>query len=139
MCRNDVNFIGDRWRKTSSMVAETMKLCHMPTCTDTASKVTKLTDIETRQCMGIEKENLEGTEPCEGIPLCMYHYGKLYRQLNPSHLKCTTCSKSIDPTKSRPIPEPALIQNFLSANTDFTGKISSVDRVCYACYHHTSL
>jgi len=78
------------------MVAETVKLCHVPTCTDTASKVTQLTDIETAYALlGIEKENLEGTEPCEGIPLCMYPYGT---QLNPSHLKCTTCSKSIDPT-----------------------------------------
>ena len=31
-------------------------------------------------------------------------------------------------------PEPALIQQFLQQNTEFTGQISAEDRVCYASY-----
>ena len=67
--------------------------------------------------------------------MCVYHYGVWYRHLNPSHLKCKACNKHIpDVTKGRTIPEPQLIQNFLSANNDFHDLVSSHDRICYTCY-----
>lgn len=98
-----------------------------------------LTDLSTLSTLfDIETENSKPTEakdPGEGIPLCTYHYGVLYRHLNPCHLKCKTCNKPIsDHTKSRPIPEPSAIQSFLSANTDFNDHISAQDRVCFTCY-----
>ena len=70
----------------------------------------------------------------EGTPLCTYHYGAWYRHVNPSHLKCTTCSKSITEPKSRPFPEPTLLQTFLRANTDYSKDLCPQDRVCCACY-----
>ena len=49
--------------------------------------------------------------------------------------KCRTCDKNVnDVTKTRKCPEPALIQQFLQQNTEFTGQISAEDHVCYAFY-----
>jgi len=93
-------------------------------------KLTTLSDKSTIcSLFGMDKENSEPIETAssnEGIPLCIYHYGILYRHLNPSHLKCKTCSKHIsDITKSRAVPEPVMIGAFLSENTDSNESISS--------------
>jgi len=102
-------------------------------------KITTLSDKSTIcSSFGMDKENSEPIETAssnEGIPLCTYHYGILYRHLNPSHLKCKTCSKHIsDITKSQAVPEPGMIGAFLSENTDSNESISSNDRVCFTCY-----
>lgn len=47
---------------------------------------------------------------------------------------CKTCGKNIDANKSRPFPEPDMMQEFLVINTEFSGQICPEDRVCYACY-----
>ena len=140
-CRNDVNNIGDdkfvpRWRKHT---ITTEKNCYVPGCNSTASKVTKMTDratVHTFYCSENESSENENTEDLssEGTPLCTYHYGAWYRHLHPSHLKCKTCTKNIEATKSRPIPEPGMIQNFLAENAKFSGENFPEDRVCYACY-----
>ena len=80
--------------------------------------------------------HIENTEPSdEGTALCIEHYGALYRHLNPFNKKCRTCDKTLnDLTKSRKCPEPELIAKFLQQNTEFSGHISTEDRVCYACY-----
>ena len=70
-----------------------------------------------------------------GYPLCITHYGELYRKLHPVSKNCKTCNKAItDPTKTRKCPDPALIENFLQQNTGFMAKIGVEDRICYACY-----
>ena len=49
--------------------------------------------------------------------------------------KCKTCDKYIDqPSKSRPVPEPNLLQQFLTSNTEFRGTLNRDDRVCCVCY-----
>ena len=50
------------------------------------------------------------------------------------YLKSITCGRDTDYSKSRPVPEPNLIENFLKSNANFTGKIGHQDRVCCACY-----
>ena len=80
-------------------------------------------------------EPIETTNSGEGIPLCTYHYGMIYRHMNPSHMKCKTCSKHIsDITNRRSIPEPSAIEAFLSANMDCHDPISPHDRVCFTCH-----
>ena len=65
----------------------------------------------------------------------MEHYRALYRQLHPLIRKCRTCDRTLsDLTKSHKCPTPALIQGFLQQNTEFSGEISTEDRVCYACF-----
>ena len=59
----------------------------------------------------------------------------IFDHLNPSHLKCVTCSKQIaDITKSRAVPEPSVIWEFLSQNNDSSENISTDGRVCFTCY-----
>ena len=85
---------------------------------------------------GVQIKNTEPTCSDEdGKALCMEHYGALYRHLNPFNKKCRTCDKTLnDLSKSRKCPEPALIQRFLQQNTEFSGQITTDDRVCYARY-----
>ena len=113
--------------------------CYVSQCNECVCKITTLSDKSTIcSSFGMDKENSEPIETAssnEGIPLCTYHYGILYRHLNPSHLKCKTCSKHIsDITKSQAVPEPGMIGAFLSENTDSNESISSNDRVCFTCY-----
>ena len=138
-CRNEVSDIGSdgftpRWRKNNIMVK-----CFVSGCTGTDIKITKITDRETLQAFFCGSENALSMQPStelklEGTPLCTYHYGAWYRHVNPSHLKCTTCSKSITEPKSRPFPEPTLLQTFLRENTDYSKDLCPQDRVCCACY-----
>ena len=83
---------------------------------------------------GVEIANAESSDE-ESTALCLEHYGALYRHLNPFSRKCRTCDKTVNyVTKTRKCPEPALIQQFLQQNMEFTGQNSAEDRVCYACY-----
>ena len=57
--------------------------------------------------------------------MCKEHYGEL----------TGTCDKLLpDLTRARKCPKPAPVQPFLVQNTDFTGKITAADSLCYACY-----
>ena len=78
--------------------------------------------------------NLE-TNDVSGCPLCIIHYGQLYRKLHPVSKNCKTCNKVITAhTKYRKCPDPTLIGRFLQQNKGFTVKIHVEDHVCYACY-----
>ena len=69
-----------------------------------------------------------------GYPLCIRHYGELYRYIHPINKNCKTCNKTLDHTKSQKCLEPIFIQRFLLQNTDFAGEINVEDRICFACY-----
>ena len=60
-----------------------------------------------------EVPNSEAVE--QGTELCALHYGVWYRHTNQSHLKCKTCGRNTDHSKSRPVPEPNLIETFLAS------------------------
>ena len=71
----------------------------------------------------------------EGVGLCQEHYGAWYRHKHPFQSKCRTCDKNMtDMSKSRACPQPNIIQKYLRENTEFSGEITTDDRVCYACY-----
>ena len=109
----------------------------VPNCTNNVHKVTKLVDkVTVSKFFSAQNENTEPESAMdEGAGLCKEHYGAWYRHINPFHTKCKTCDKTItDVSKSRACPEPDLIQKHLQENTDFSGQISTEDRVCYACY-----
>ena len=98
-------------------------------------KVTKLVGKQNLcDFFGVAIANTESSDE-ESIALCLEHYGTLYQHLNSFIRKCRTCDKTVNGvTKTRKCPEPALIQQFLQQNTEFTGEISAEDCVCYACY-----
>lgn len=139
-CRNEVNDIKEgfvpRWRKSSKGVTQP---CFAPECTHSAQKVTKLANRSTlSDFFSIQNENIPSQSSQvtdEGVPLCTEHYGEWYRHSNPTHKRCKTCGKNLtDLSKSRPYPQPKLIQKFLVENTDFSGEINSDDRACFTCY-----
>ena len=59
----------------------------------------------------------------ESIPLCILHYNKWYRHTHHSY------KVQDDFSKSRPVPKPQLLQQFLQANTEFTSTFDDEDRV----------
>ena len=134
-CRRDVvnlnngdNSFTPRWRKPV-----VVKSCIVNGCTNSEIKVTTEMELEAFiqffDC-AYEPDN-------ESIPLCILHYNKWYRHTHHhlSHIKCKTCGKNIDDSsKSRPVPEPQLLQQFLQENTEFTSTFDDEDRVCCACY-----
>ncbi|XP_064384664.1 uncharacterized protein LOC135333611 [Halichondria panicea] len=141
-CRQDVSSIGEssfvpRWRKINDE-NEKEQQCYVSECNECECKSTTLADRATIcSLFDMNIERIETPRGTDGIPLCTYHYGVLYRKLNPSHLKCKTCSKHIsDFTKSRVVSEPDIIEAFLSENTVTSSNesISSSDRVCFTCY-----
>ena len=145
LCRDDMKNINDegftpRWRKVAKK--SEIKMCCVPGCVQLFKKNTKLVNREAIVSLFGETNDGGDTLLCrsgedseQGVGLCMEHYGALYRHLNPPKRKCKTCTKPLtDPLKSRKCPEPTLIQQFLTQNTDFSGEISPDDRVCYACY-----
>ena len=111
--------------------------CYIFGCKNSVCKVMKLVN-KAGVCdfFGVQIKNTEPTCSDEdGTALCMEHYGALYRHLNPFNKKCRTCDKTLnDLSKSRKCPEPALIQRFLQQNTEFSGQITTDDRVSYARY-----
>lgn len=131
-CRNEVSGIGNenftpRWRKNAAVIVK----CFVLGCSRGDIKVNKIADRETLQAFFCGSENslpmhvsTEIESELEGTPLCAHHYSAWYRHVNPSHLKCTTCSKNATEAKSQPFPEP---ETFLRANTDFSGKICPRD------------
>ena len=134
-CRDDISKITNhgfvpRWRKVKRS-----QHCYVPGCSDSVQRVTKLVDKETLcHILDIQTENA-GEDDKTGFPLCMEHYGTLYRYLNPESRNCKTCNKRIlEHTNSRKCPDPVLIQRFLQQNTDFSGQICTEDRICYSCY-----
>ena len=84
----------------------------MSQCNEHECKIATLSDKATIcSLFGMDTPNPEPFETAssnEGIPLCIYHYGVLYRHLNPSHLECVTCSKQIADIT---VPEPSVIGN----------------------------
>ena len=137
LCRDDVSKICDpdyvpRWNKAKK---SDYTNCFIPGCNNSVHKVTKLVGKQSLcNFFGVVIANANSSDE-ESTALCLEHYGALYRHLNPLNRKCRTCDKTVnDATKTRKCPEPALIQQFLQQNTEFTGEISVEDRVCYACY-----
>ena len=114
------------------------RACYVPECCNPSIKITRLASMATiHELFEIPSENQQHTLACDGYPLCQEHYGVLYRHLNPSHFtrKCKTCKRLVsDLTKMRKCPEPAVVQTFLTKNTEFTEEIRCDDRICYACY-----
>ena len=135
-CRDDISKLSEpgftpRWRKHSAI----NECCCVPNCSTSPQKVTKLvTREELCHIFSIsDEENLPANE--SGFPLCIIHYGELYRHLHPVTRNCTTCKKRItDCTKSRKCPNPALVQSFLCQNTNFTGEITANNQICNECY-----
>ena len=65
--------------------------------------------------------------------LCKAHYHVLYDTIQ--HTKyCRTCGRRLPPGGGRSCPNPKIIQEHLSQNTDFLGEISEQDLVCKTCY-----
>ena len=136
LCRQDVNKLADRvhgfvprWRKGE----QTVKRCFIDGCTGIDIKVTKVTDLAVMIKFFSCDSERESTS--DEVPLCSRHYMEWYRHSHPSHSKCKTCDSYINQlSKSRTIPEPTLLQQFLVKNTEFQGSLSPDDRVCYACY-----
>ena len=132
-CRNDVRKLGNdsiptRWRKNSSV---TVKNCYIHCCTNVDIKVTKLMErqaiVEFFACNTSDSCQSSENET-EGIPLCSHHYMEWYRYNHPSHIKCKTCGKNIDhSSKSRPVPEPQILQQFLNNNTEFKDNLHPDD------------
>lgn len=134
-CRDDISKITNhgfvpRWRKVKGS-----QHCYVPGCSDSVQRVTKLADKESLcAILDIHTENAAPDDK-RGFPLCIEHYGVLYRCLNPESRKCKACNKRIlEHTKSRKCPDPMLIQRFLQQNTDFSSQICAEDHICYSCY-----
>ena len=109
----DDSFI-PRWKKFKKCKHAN---CYILGCSNSVHKVTKLVSKE-RVCtfFGIDIENAEPINE-EGTPLCVEHYGALYRHLNPFNKKCRTCDRSFtDPTKSRKCPEPCINSEISTTN-----------------------
>ena len=71
----------------------------------------------------------------DDTPLCNHHYMQWYRHTHTSQTKCITCGKKFQKySNSRLVLEPALLQQFLTINTEFKDIIHKDDRICYACY-----
>ena len=135
LCRDDVSKISDenfipRWKRLRNVDNDT---CYVHGCKNAVHKVTK---VATRtQVCDFFKLPAGNTNESIGTPLCVEHYGAMYRHLNPMQNKCRTCEQAItDMKKSRTCPRPVLVQTFLQQNTEFIGTINPQDRVCYACY-----
>ena len=136
-CRDDISKLSEpgftpRWRKHSAID----ECCCVPNCRTSPQKVTKLvTREELCHIFSISDQEILPANNESGFPLCIIHYGELYRHLHPLTRNCTTCKKRItDCTKSRKCPNPALIQSFLRQNTNFTGEITANNQICNACY-----
>ena len=72
--------------------------------------------------------------PTDDMRLCNYHYMQWYRHTHTSQTKCITYGKTFQKySTSRLVPEPALLQQFLTTNTEFKDIIHKDDRVCYVC------
>ena len=98
-------------------------------CTNTDTKVTKV--------MGGMTDVLDLTpDPCEEIPLCSSHYMKWYKHSHTSYRRCCKiCCRYIEQySKSRPVPEPDILESFLKESPEFSGTLHPDDRVCLACY-----
>ena len=124
-----------RWRKLSKGMTQP---CFVPGCMNSAQKVTKLANQATIQqffsSTSISQSHTMVKDD-DGVPLCTEHYGAWYRNSNPSHKHCKTCGKNLtDLSKSRPYPQPQVIQKFLQENTLICGEINPEDRACYTCY-----
>ncbi len=139
LCRRDVSNVNDvsfspRWRKNTGI----MKLiCYIPNCTNTDIK-TKLIDVQQLTPffpVGHNDATFSNEDGTNNVPICSYHYMQWYRYAHTTHSDCKTCGKQIrDYSKSRPVPEPVVLQHFLNTNTEFKGTFQPDDRVCYACY-----
>ena len=95
-----------RWRKHSAID----ECCCVPNCRTSPQKVTKLvTREELCHIFSIsDQESLLANDE-SGFPLCIIHYGELYRHLHPVTRNCTTCKKCItDCTKSLKCPKSCI-------------------------------
>ena len=121
------------WRKDN--VAESLVTCYVSEFNEVKCRATKLVGERTVcSVFGMPEPDQEDSSSND-IPLCHYHYGILYRHMNPSHLNCKTCGRHIsDFSKSRPVPEANTLEAFLLENTEFSGSFSATDRVCLTCY-----
>ena len=80
--------------------------------------------------MGDNDDGIVSTEDStDDIPLCSHQW---YKHTHLAHSNCKTCGKKLNKySKSRPVPEPELLQRFLNTNTEFNYILHSDDRVCY--------
>ena len=134
-CRDDVTrsisnpTYTPRWRKEGGHVAHVY--CAVKQCYN---------DMFTNTNVGGNREAPEHVQHLElkpntpfPIPLCKAHYHVLYNAVR--HTKyCRTCGRRLSPGGGRSCPNPKIIQEHLSQNTDFLGDISEQDLVCMTCY-----
>ncbi len=126
-----------RWRKTKA----SKPYCEVIGCGVISSRCTKLAS----------KEDISSNLQCTLPPsqkhethLCDRHYRDLHRQLSPSSYQwnCTVCSVGIRGSNYhgfRTCAEPEVFERHLRENTNFDGKIKSIDKVCNACYRFSLL
>ena len=105
----------------------------MPNCTNNVHKVTKLVDkvtvsslVHKMKTQNLNQQRMRRGQVCARS--IMGHGTGTLILSTPSVVTMTDVSKSCA------CPEPDLIQKHLQENTDFSGQISTEDRVCYACY-----
>ena len=127
LCRKDVSSITDdsfspRWRRN----IDTVRQCYIPDCQNTDIKGTKQASLQDlvmffREGNDDTTHNCMDDNPVEDVPLCNHHYMQWYRHTHTTHSKCKTCGKKLrNYSKSRPIPEPELLQQFLTTHTEFS-------------------
>ena len=124
-----------RWRKGTDI-----KLCYISDCTNTDIKVTKSVNAQQLEQLFEAEPTYANEGETENIPLCSHHYMQWYRHTHKSFTKCTTCGRKLrNYSKSRPVPEPELLQRFLNTNTEFNNVFCPNDCVCYTCYKSHSV
>lgn len=140
LCRRDVSKVSDvsfspRWRRCTNIV----KLCYIPDCLNTDIKVSKSVNVQELALFfpvgDIDDATVSTVDGTDDIPLCSHHYMQWYKHTHSAHSNCKTCGKKFNKySKSRPVPEPELLQRFLNTNTEFSDILHPGDRVCYVGY-----
>ncbi len=137
LCRRDVSDVNDvsfspRWRKNTGIIS------NIPNCTNTDIKAKSIDAQELTQFLpaGHNDATFSNEDGTNNVPICSYHYNAMVQAYtHATHSDCKTCGKHIrNYSKSRPVPEPVVLQHFLNTNTEFKGTFQPDDRVCYTCY-----
>ena len=136
-CRQDIcRLLGDpsyipRWEKNTTGIT-----CCIADCMEGVLSSCNISDATHIQS-SMQECGLQCKEDPIPVPtpLCTHHYHTLYKLIHPQpNGHCTTCETSLRHIKSRPCPNPSLIETHLWETTSFRGHISPTDRVCFSCY-----
>ncbi len=110
------------------------KLCEVPECDKPASRSTKLGDRALLSTLF----NCSDTAS-DQTNLCSSHYRVLHRELNPGNYQwnCIVCSTPVRASSYRTCSEREIFQSHLREHTDFSGSITTTDKLCMPCYRYS--